>query len=163
MFCWCLFFMMNVFLITRIKHFYITSRHCNKSERSPQMSLVTGCTHCPLLAVVTWTGSGAAGTPVLFLVARYCDRVLFLCWEMVLRELHSAGSGARGRGTWFVVQERELKHKYQNIDYGFTGDQLGPTSSALSLIPSLSLPDVLCDPTDLIWRKGTQFEAMTVS
>ena len=31
----------------------------------------------------------------------------------------------------------------------------------LSLIPSLSLPDVLCDPTDLIWRKGTSFEAMT--
>ena len=24
-----------------------------------------------------------------------------------------------------------------------------------------SLPDVLCDPTDLIWRKGTPFEAMT--
>ena len=31
----------------------------------------------------------------------------------------------------------------------------------LSLIPSFSLPDVLCDPTDLIWRKGTPFEAMT--
>ena len=32
------------------------------------------------------------------------------------------------------------------------------------LIPSLfspfSLSDVLCDPTDLIWRKGTSFEAM---
>ena len=27
--------------------------------------------------------------------------------------------------------------------------------------PSFSLPDVLCDPTDLIWRKGTPFEAMT--
>ena len=24
-----------------------------------------------------------------------------------------------------------------------------------------SLPDVLCDPTDLIWRKGTPFETMT--
>ena len=35
------------------------------------------------------------------------------------------------------------------------------TSPVLSLIHSLSLPDVLCDPTDLIWRKGTQFEAMT--
>ena len=31
----------------------------------------------------------------------------------------------------------------------------------LSLIPSFSLPDVLCDPTDLILRKGTPFEAMT--
>ena len=31
----------------------------------------------------------------------------------------------------------------------------------LSLFPSFSLPDVLCDPTDLIWRKGTPFEAMT--
>ena len=28
----------------------------------------------------------------------------------------------------------------------------------LSLFPSLSLPDVLYDPTDLIWRKGTPFE-----
>ena len=23
------------------------------------------------------------------------------------------------------------------------------------------LPDVLCDPTDLIWKEGTPFEAMT--
>ena len=29
------------------------------------------------------------------------------------------------------------------------------------LIPSFSLPDVLYDPTDLIWRKGTPSEAMT--
>ena len=33
--------------------------------------------------------------------------------------------------------------------------------SSISLIPSFSLPNVLCDPTDLIWRKGTPFEAMT--
>ena len=33
--------------------------------------------------------------------------------------------------------------------------------TVLSLIPSFSLPDVLCGPTDLIWRKGTSFEAMT--
>ena len=26
---------------------------------------------------------------------------------------------------------------------------------------SFSLPDVLFDPTDLIWRKGTPFEGMT--
>ena len=32
----------------------------------------------------------------------------------------------------------------------------------LSLFLSASsLLDVLCDPTDLIWRKGTPFEAMT--
>ena len=31
----------------------------------------------------------------------------------------------------------------------------------LSLFPSFSLPDVLCDPIDLIWRKRTPFEAMT--
>ena len=31
----------------------------------------------------------------------------------------------------------------------------------LSLIPSFSIPDVLCNPTDLIWRKGTPIEAMT--
>ena len=35
------------------------------------------------------------------------------------------------------------------------------TDPILSLIPSFSLPDVMCDPTDLIWRKGTSFEAMT--
>ena len=29
------------------------------------------------------------------------------------------------------------------------------------MFPFFSLPDVLCDPTDLIWRKGTPFEAMT--
>ena len=25
----------------------------------------------------------------------------------------------------------------------------------------LSFPDVLCNPTELVWRKGTTFEAMT--
>ena len=30
----------------------------------------------------------------------------------------------------------------------------------ISLFPSFSLPDLLCDPTELIWRKGTPFEAM---
>ena len=34
-------------------------------------------------------------------------------------------------------------------------------ATILSLFPSNSLPDVLCDPTDLIWRRGTPFEAMT--
>ena len=29
------------------------------------------------------------------------------------------------------------------------------------LLSFLPLPDVLCDPTYLIWRKGTPFEAMT--
>ena len=33
--------------------------------------------------------------------------------------------------------------------------------TVLSLFPSFALPDVLCDPTDLIWRKGTPFEAMS--
>ena len=31
----------------------------------------------------------------------------------------------------------------------------------LSLIPSSSFPDMLCDPADLIWRKVNPFEAMT--
>ena len=35
-----------------------------------------------------------------------------------------------------------------------------PNYPVLSLIPSFSLSDVLCDPTDLIWRIGTPFEAM---
>ena len=34
-------------------------------------------------------------------------------------------------------------------------------SDFLTQFPSFSLPDVLCDPTDLIWRKGTPFEATT--
>ena len=33
---------------------------------------------------------------------------------------------------------------------------------ALSLIPFVSLPDVLRDPTDLIWRNGTLFEGLVV-
>ena len=31
-----------------------------------------------------------------------------------------------------------------------------------AFFPSFSLTDVLCDPTDLIWRKRTPFEAMNV-
>ena len=33
--------------------------------------------------------------------------------------------------------------------------------SVLKYCKCESLPDVLCDPTDLIWRKGTPCEAMT--
>ena len=33
-------------------------------------------------------------------------------------------------------------------------------SPVLPLFPSFSLLEVLCDPTDLIWRKKTPFEAM---
>ena len=33
--------------------------------------------------------------------------------------------------------------------------------TVLPLIPSFSISDVLCDPTDLIWRKGTPFDVMT--
>ena len=39
-----------------------------------------------------------------------------------------------------MIEEQEVKHEF---------------------FPSFSLPDVLCDPNDLIWRKGTPFEAMT--
>ena len=31
----------------------------------------------------------------------------------------------------------------------------------ISFFPSTYLPDVLCDPSDLIWRKGIPFESMT--
>ena len=34
-------------------------------------------------------------------------------------------------------------------------------SPILSFFPYFSLTAVLCDPTDLIWRKGVPFEAMT--
>ena len=33
--------------------------------------------------------------------------------------------------------------------------------SVISSFPSFSLHDMMCDPTDLIWREGTPFEAMT--
>ena len=36
------------------------------------------------------------------------------------------------------------------------------TNPTLPFLVSFFLPDVLCDPTYLIWRKGTPFEAMTV-
>ena len=36
-----------------------------------------------------------------------------------------------------------------------------PNDPVLSLFPPVSLPNVMCDHTDLIWRKRTPFEAMT--
>ena len=35
------------------------------------------------------------------------------------------------------------------------------TYPILSFFPSFSLPDLLCDPSDLIWRKRIPSEAMT--
>ena len=60
----------------------------------------------------------------------------------------------------FRLQMLAVPTRYfkQNI----TSDRLLSSDlPVLSLIPSFSLPDVLCKPTDLIWRKGTPFEAMT--
>ena len=45
----------------------------------------------------------------------------------------------------------------ESIAYKVNTVSLVPTPS----VPSFSLPDVLCGPTDLIWMKGTPFEAMT--
>ena len=42
----------------------------------------------------------------------------------------------------------------------YLGNTILP-NPVLPLFPSFSLPDVLCDPSDLIWRKGIPFEAMT--
>jgi hypothetical protein len=58
----------------------------------------------------------------------------------------------------------------RNVNAGFTRALLALSTYFLSvtqkvpipsLFPSFSLLDVLCDPTDLIWMKGTLFEAMT--
>ena len=49
----------------------------------------------------------------------------------------------------------------QNDRYALQLIFLSAPGPVLSLIPSFSLSDVLCDPTDLIWRKRTPFEAMT--
>ena len=44
----------------------------------------------------------------------------------------------------------------------YQGDYVsGPTLPVLSIFPSFSFPDVLCDTADPIWRKGTPFKAMT--
>ena len=45
--------------------------------------------------------------------------------------------------------------KYEEIDHDPRSHPI------LSVFPSFSLPYVLCDPTDLIWRKWIPFEAMT--
>ena len=37
-----------------------------------------------------------------------------------------------------------------------------PQIAVLSLFLSVSLPDVLCDLTEVIWKKRTPFEALTV-
>ena len=61
-----------------------------------------------------------------------------------------------------------IQQIYSNVDFLIDLDSvmvllhLTHTPPIFSLIPSFSLPDVLCDATDLIWRKGTPFEAMTV-
>ena len=39
--------------------------------------------------------------------------------------------------------------------------QVNKKDPVLSLFPPFSLPDVVCDPNDLIWRKRAPFEAMT--
>ena len=35
------------------------------------------------------------------------------------------------------------------------------SDSSRTSFPSFSIADVLCDPSDLIWKEGTPFEAMT--
>ena len=49
-------------------------------------------------------------------------------------------------------------HKYVALKLHITHSRSHPV---LSLIPPFSLSGVLCDPTDLIWRKVTPFETMT--
>ena len=57
------------------------------------------------------------------------------------------------------------KHRYVYVIYSelLIEDKIRiSVLSFLSFFSSFSLPDVLCDPTDLIWRKNTAFEAMNV-
>ena len=63
-----------------------------------------------------------------------------------------------GRPKWagYVVRDRNPTPSYR-----IRLIEIDRSHPILSLIPSFSLPDVLCDPTDLIWSKGTSFEAMT--
>ena len=47
------------------------------------------------------------------------------------------------------------------IDIDFREGKFAHSSPVLSLFLSFSLPVGFCDPNDLIWRKGTPFEAIT--
>ena len=52
-------------------------------------------------------------------------------------------------------------HQRNTSSYKFEFGNLIPAHQVLSLIPSFSLPDMLCDPTDFIWRKWIPFEGLT--
>ena len=55
-----------------------------------------------------------------------------------------------------------LTHRYNRDYFVFLSTVMETEGVTIpSRIPSSSLSDMLCDPTDLIWRKGTPFEAMT--
>ena len=55
------------------------------------------------------------------------------------------------RRRWEVKIRIYIEEIVTNIDF------------VLFLFPSSSLPDVLCDSTNLIWSEGTPFEAVTGS
>ena len=60
-----------------------------------------------------------------------------------------------------VVQDYDISNTRKATFPLFHGQYLLFRTTVHSLFPSFSLPNVLCDPTNLIWRKGTPFEAMT--
>ena len=59
------------------------------------------------------------------------------------------------------VHTHTHKHERAQFIVQQSVDNYSTTLPRPFLIPPFSLPGMLCDPTDLIWRKGTPFEAMT--
>ena len=59
-----------------------------------------------------------------------------------------------------MIQASKKENTNWNMKYTNYAKGRENAKNKMSKTP-FSLPDVLCDPTDLIWRKGTSFEAIT--
>ena len=57
----------------------------------------------------------------------------------------------------FIINPRH----WTTLWVGRRGTCFDDNRPVLPFFPFYSLPDVLCDPIDLFWRKGTSFQAMT--
>ena len=60
------------------------------------------------------------------------------------------------------LTHRALQIRYYVITREKFEPGINNSHPVLYLFPPFSLPDVLCDPTDIIWRKGNPFEELTV-
>ena len=68
--------------------------------------------------------------------------------------------------SWYIIPCSSLMENHINIGLKlmFNAHVVCMNTILRSLspfFPSISLPDMLCDPSDFIWRKGTPFDAKT--